>query len=194
MRTFSSEFIISRRVFIGSAMVLVAAPILAGTTNTEKELLVISNSGQFFSAEHMTMLADIAEIMIPISDTAGATDAHVIPVLDAMMLTWAVAGTKKQFLQLLVKLNEIAKASFQTHYLNLGKDERVALVSQLDKRAFANQTSELSKSYRKLKKIIFHIYYTSEPANPDFMLIPGTYRGCVTQAELDTFNARGRVS
>ena len=188
-----AEVSISRRVFIGASAFLVTVPLVGCIFDAEKEILTAVDQGKYFSASDMTLLMDVAEIMIPKTGTPGATDAHVIPVLDGLMLTWAGTETKKQYKYVIQQIDALAKSSFGSSYKSLDKPTRTALVTELDKTAFANKKSDLSESYRKLKEIIFHVYYTSEEANPNFMLIPGTYRGCVTKADIDRFNAQGRV-
>ncbi|GEA09871.1 gluconate 2-dehydrogenase subunit 3 family protein [Alteromonas sp. KUL49] len=184
---------ITRRVFIGATAYVVTAPLLASVLDVSNGLRKVTENGQFFSAQEMTALVDIAEIMIPETDTPGATSAHVIPVLDAMMLTWAVEKTRTQFRTIIKQVESVAKDTFSASYTSLSKGDRLSLISALDERAFANKATALSENYRKLKKLVFHLYYTSEEANPNFMLVPGAYRGCVTQADIDRFNAQRRV-
>lgn len=178
---------ITRRVFLGTTAFVVSAPILANLPASESKigLQKILEAGQFFDANELTILNDVAEIMIPKTDTPGATDAHVIEVLDALMLTWAGSETKARFKSLIKQLEKLAVDTFSSSFDESSQQERVSLVTELDKRAFANRSTELSVSYRKLKETIFHIYYTSEEANPDYLLIPGSYKGCLTKAEYE---------
>ncbi len=168
-----------------------ALPIIASVFNTTNQLLEISDKGQFFNAADMTLLTDVAEIMIPKTGTPGATDAFVIPVLDAMMLTWAGKETKKQFRNIIEQINLFAKEMHKQQYVYLDHDKRRALIVELDSTAFKYPDTNLSTSYRKLKKMIFHLYYTSEEANPDFVLIPGGYKGDLTKNELLKIQQRG---
>ncbi|MBJ7417548.1 MAG: gluconate 2-dehydrogenase subunit 3 family protein [Niveispirillum sp.] len=50
--------------------------------------------GRFFNASEMALLADVAEIMIPATDTPGAMAANVHGVVDGLMLDWAVPATR----------------------------------------------------------------------------------------------------
>ncbi|MBU2883533.1 gluconate 2-dehydrogenase subunit 3 family protein [Psychrosphaera sp. B3R10] len=184
---------ISRRIFIGSSLLVVSAPLLAGISNPTNALFEVTNDGQFFTAEDMTTLVDVAEIMIPETDTPGATDAQVIPVLDGMMITWAGKETKHQFRILISQIEKLAEDTFSAPYKQLPFVDRLSLVKLMDSRAFADANTPLSKRYRKLKEMIFQIYYSSKEANPDFMLIPGAYRGCVTEKDIKRFQAQGRV-
>ncbi|WP_371193813.1 gluconate 2-dehydrogenase subunit 3 family protein [Glaciecola sp. SC05] len=189
---------ITRRVFLGTTAFVVSAPLLASLPVSESKigLQKILEPGQFFDAKELTVLVDIAEIMIPRTDTPGASDAHVIPVLDALMLTWAGTETKQRYRAFIKQADKLARDTYDSAYQDASQAERVALITELDKRAFANKFSDLSINYRKLKEMIFHIYYTSEEANPDYMLIPGSYKGCVTRAEYKQMvdERLGRVS
>lgn len=180
---------ISRRVFIGAAMYLISTPLLASAFNKQTKVLEIKANGQFYSALELTVLTDVAEIMIPKTDTVGATDSHVVPVLDGLMMTWAGTKTKQQFKIGIEQILGLAKDTHGQDYLNLPLNLRHQLIEQLDITAFKNKKSILSANYRHLKEMIFHIYYTSEEANPDFKLIPGSYHGDLTKQQLAKVNS-----
>ncbi|MDU0354989.1 gluconate 2-dehydrogenase subunit 3 family protein [Paraglaciecola aquimarina] len=184
---------ISRRVFIGAAMYIVTAPILASTLNKQTKLAEIKVDGQFYSAHELTVLTDIAEIMIPKTDTIGATDAQVISVLDGLMMTWAGSKTKQQFKTCIQQIGALAKDTHGQGYLALPLHLRQQLIEQLDISAFANKKTQLSSNYRRLKEMVFHIFYTSEQANPDFILIPGEYYGNLTKQQLAKVNSGIRL-
>jgi hypothetical protein len=178
-----SEHQITRRVFIGTVAFVVSSPLFARFNVSDNKVIKIEQAGQFFKADELTSLVDIADIMIPLTDTPSASDAKVIEVLDAMMLTWAGEETKNQFKRVLNYIDSLAKETFKTAYLSLSLKQRQVLINEIDKRAFDNKTAMISAPYRKLKDIIFHIYYTSEEANPDYLRFPGTYKGCLSETE-----------
>lgn len=185
------EKTITRRIFIGSTLCLVTAPLLGFEINQANQITVFKEQGQFFSALDMTLLNDIAEIMIPKTSTPGASDAHVALVLDGLMLTWASDKTKTQFKDALIQINALATNTYKKQYRELALKDRSLIIEQLDKSAFANKDTHISLCYRRLKELVFHIYYTSEQANPDFKLVPGGYNGNLTKTELEVVNARG---
>lgn len=182
---------ISRRVFIGSTMCMVSAQLLATELSENLELRKVIKDGQFFTADELTILADVAELMIPRTATPGATDAQVAPVIDGMMVSWAGDGTKKQFRNCVHQINDLARSSYASSYEVLPFAKRQTLIQQLDKTAFENKATEHSANYRRLKEIVFHVFYSSKEANPDYRLIPGGYRGCLSKEELDEINTRG---
>lgn len=189
-----SNINISRRLFIGASVYFVTTPIWASVFNTTTALSVFTQNGQFFTAKEITILTDVAEIMIPRTEMPGATDAHVINVLDGLMLSWAGSETKQRYRSIVKQIDQLALSTFNVDYQNASKSDRESLLIELDRRAFSQRSTELSISYRKLKEMIFHIFYTAEEANPNFMLVPGTYKGDISKEQLDLYNARGRVS
>ncbi|MEL0604178.1 gluconate 2-dehydrogenase subunit 3 family protein [Pseudoalteromonas undina] len=188
-----SKINISRRLFVGASVYFVATPVWASIFNTVNSLSVFSQNGRFFTAKEMTILSDVADIMIPRTDTPGATDAKVIDVLDALMLSWAGSETKQQYKFIIKQIDLIAQSSFKVNYQSASRADRELLLNKLDQLSFDERSTELSKSYRKLKEMIFHIFYTSEEANPNFMLVPGTYRGDIIKEEVDAYNEKGRT-
>lgn len=189
-----SKVNISRRLFIGASVYFVATPVWASIFNTTNSLSVYSQSGRFFTARELTILTDVAEIMIPRTELPGALDANVIGVLDALMLSWAGKETKQRYTFIVKQIDLIAQSSFKVKYQCASKSDRESLLIELDKQAFTERETELSKSYRKLKEMIFHIFYTSEEANPNFMLVPGTYKGEITKNKMELYNVQKRVS
>ena len=181
---------------MGTAAFVVSFPLFAGLKLEKTGIYKIAEPGQFFSSNELTILTDVANLMIPKTDTPGASDAHVPEVLDPLMLTWAGANTKKQFRDSIKQLDHLANETYKSLYTDLNPQERFTMLNELDKLAFANKATSLSQNYRKLKEVIFHIYYTSEEANPDYVRFPGTYKGCLSKTEYDLIvNKRlGRAS
>ncbi len=138
----------------------------------------------FLSPAQAAILSDVADIIIPRTETVGASDTRTIQYLDQLMQTWAGETTKLEVEDFIERLESRAEATHQTPYLNLPDDVRRDLLHGIDKASFAESSGGASAtSYRRVKWLIFHIHYTSEAANPDFILIPGQYRGDVSETE-----------
>ncbi len=185
------QITMTRRVFIGATAYIVSIPLLASTYQPNQQLLTMVDDGQFFNAAELTILTDVAEIMIPKTDTPGATDLNLSSVLDGLMTSWAGHTTKQQYTFIIQQLSQLASSTYQQKYAELSLEQRTALVTEVDKIAFTSKTSELSKAYRKLKEMIFHVYYNSEQTNPDFVLIPGGYKGDISKQTLQAIQAKG---
>ncbi|MFC3122879.1 gluconate 2-dehydrogenase subunit 3 family protein [Agaribacter flavus] len=177
---------INRRLFIKGSLVSVTALCISGFTSATNQLFVIQENGQFFSATQLTMLSDIAEIMIPRTETPGAQDAQVAAVLDAMMITWASKKTQSEFTAFLSSINDMSRSTHDSDYLALSHPNRYALIEALDRNAFANPPSPIFNHYKKLKSLVFRLYYTSEEGTENHVPVPGEYHGDLTHGQYTT--------
>ncbi len=177
---------ISRRFFIGSALVSVSAAPLGAHVGASGGIAEVAHDGAFFDAAELTILNDISEIMIPRTDTPGAQDAEVAAVVDAMMLTWASKQTGEMFRHTIAGFDTSAITQTGIAYASLPHAKRVALVEGIDNAAFAKDAGEEHVGYRRLKDLIFHVFYTSPQGSADYVPIPGGYEGNLT---LDEYQA-----
>ncbi|WP_032096190.1 MULTISPECIES: gluconate 2-dehydrogenase subunit 3 family protein [unclassified Alteromonas] len=181
---------INRRIFLGSMLYVVSASVLPSELKKSLNLTVFKSDAAFFEADQFTLLYDIADIMIPRTDTPGSMDTHAIQVLDELMISWAAPSTQQQFNQFLSEFLVRAKSTFNTSYFLLGREKRQSFLELIDERAFDKDKSDFAIAYKRLKALIFHIHYSSETANPNFFLVPGGYRGSLTQDELNVIYER----
>ncbi|MEL7109580.1 MAG: gluconate 2-dehydrogenase subunit 3 family protein [Pseudomonadota bacterium] len=177
---------VSRRIFLSSAALSAIGISLAGCRRDETIDLEVAAepSFTFFDATQSAILLDVADILIPRTDTPGASDSNTILYIDQLMATWAGAETKADLLSFIDQLNAQATARHQTHYLDLSDAQKFDLLSDIDRTSFGDpDDAEMAANYRRLKRLIFHVHYTSEAANSDFVLIPGQYQGDISEAE-----------
>lgn len=169
---------------------VVSASVLPSELKKTLKLTVFESDAVFFDAEQFTLVYDIADIMIPRSDTPGATDSHTAQVLDKLMISWAAPSTQQQFTLFLSEFLQRAKNAFKANYLSLSKERRQSFVEQIDETAFETDESDFSVAYKRFKTLVFHIHYSSEIANPNFFLVPGGYRGSLSKKELNAIYER----
>ena len=177
---------ITRRLVLNAGLMLGAGIALVGCGRGDEVQLELSDDGAFgyFTPVQAKLLLDVADIMIPQTETAGALDTGTIPYLDQLMQTWAGKATKLEVADFIDSLNAYARAKHQAEYLAVTGDTRRAFLAEIDAASFSDEAETLPvKSYRRVKQLIFHIHYTSEAANPDFILIPGQYRGDISESE-----------
>ena len=75
-------------------------------------------------------------------------------------------------------------------YLLMTRERRLAYLVEIDQKAFEDTTSSFLIAYKRFKELIFHLHYTSKEANPEFILVPGGYKGDVTEDELQAIYKR----
>lgn len=178
-----NELKFTRRFMLGGALVTVTALHLTGCSAPDTGVTRIDQRGQFFTADELTLLNDVAEIMIPRTDTPGAADAEVAAVVDGLMLTWAIEPTRQQFRRALAAFDTKAKSDFGKGYVKLMPEDRLSLVTALDVAAFSETPPDNADDYKRLKELIFRVFYTSEEGSADHVPIPGGYYGNLTLEE-----------
>ncbi len=177
---------ISRRIFLNTGFLAAAGIAVSGCGRTaEIEIDFAANQAfEFFEPDEGNILLDVADIMIPQTDTAGAKDTKSVLYLDQLMATWAGDSTKLEIRQFTQALNQYAVTAHGSQYSELPAALRVDTVREIDRTSFSrSENMDIAESYRRLKWLIFHIHYTSEEANLDFVLTPGQYRGNISEAE-----------
>ncbi|NHK26298.1 gluconate 2-dehydrogenase subunit 3 family protein [Parvularcula flava] len=147
----------------------------SATAPAHPPVLPIRGDEVFFRARALHILEIVSDILIPRTSTPGAADAGVSGVIDEMMVSWASADTQQQFITALTDFDMRAHETYQRYFLKLTGEEQFAVVDAIDAEAFGQDGH--NQPYRRLKSLIFHVYDTSEPANPDYRLVPGAYRG-----------------
>jgi len=143
--------------------------------------LPVRGDEKFFLARQLRVLEVVSDIMIPRTDTPGAVDAGVASYIDGMMITWASEETRKQFVAALRDFDDRAHDRHEQYFLESTWDQQYAVVDELDAETFGSGAD--NDNYRQLKSLIFHVYDTSEAANPDYRLVPGAYRGSLTEEQ-----------
>ncbi|GAC12602.1 gluconate 2-dehydrogenase subunit 3 family protein [Paraglaciecola chathamensis] len=181
---------INRRIFLGAMLYVVSASVLPSELKKVLKLNVFKSDAAFFNADQMTLVYDLANIMIPTTNTPGASDSHTAQVLDELMVSWASSSTQRQFTNFLAQFQSKAKGANNSNYFSLTKKEREAFVEYVDGNAFEKDRNEFSTAYKRIKALIFHIHYSSEEANPNFFLVPGGYKGNLTESELSAIHKR----
>lgn len=74
---------------MGISIVTIGVLLLSGCQDRQVNILIVNQDGQFFTADELTSLSDVTGILIPQTETLGATEADVAPVLYGIMNTWA---------------------------------------------------------------------------------------------------------
>ena len=149
--------VMDRRSLLASAVMLVGGSLAGGLPT---QLLAASTRAApiFFAAPQFAMLDEIAEIVIPRTDTPGAREVGVAAFVDALMANWANAEHRREIAGEIGKIDEAAKGAGGTGLLALPAEKRVDLVRAHDAAAFASN----GWGWRKLKELILIAYYWSE--------------------------------
>ena len=163
---------LDRRTLLRSAILLVGGS-LAGVP---EQLLAQATAPtlRFFTAGQFATLAEIADTIIPRTDTPGAKDAGVPEAFDSMMINWASETRQGQFRALVDEVDRRALAAGGKALPALAPEQRLEVV-----RAFDSEHMGAGDGvYGKFKELILTLYYLSEAGATKelrYELIPGKF-------------------
>jgi gluconate 2-dehydrogenase gamma chain len=161
----------------------VALTALGGLTPGSAE----AESGTYFSASRRALLDEVADLMIPATDTPGASGAGVPEYIDKMMARWASQDTKKAFDAVLDAIDAQAAAAHGKAFLALQADQRLGILTQYDAANLTGDLRSMTGGYARFKELVMTAYYLSEiGATQELRLVevPGPFRGDIPVSDV----------
>jgi hypothetical protein len=181
---------VDRRALIAEMLVLVGCTALPSSAVAAIAGAPAPAAGRrlFLDPADMVLLREMADAMIPRTDTPGATDAGVPEFIDGLMIDWAGDGAREQLHRIIRDYRTLADS------LNRASAERLEAMVELDRASFAAPAEDAgAEAYRWLKRLVFLAYRTSEAAFTSYVPNPGSYRGNLSRAQYDALIARFSV-
>jgi gluconate 2-dehydrogenase gamma chain len=137
-------------------------------------------------AAQLAVVAEIAEIMIPKTDTVGAGDAGVPVFIDATLAAVYPQKDQERFKTGLAEFERTATASGKP-FLQREAAERVAAVKQSLEAALATNHGDDKPFILMARELTLLGYFTSQvgiTANMEYVPVPGGYHGCVPLSQM----------
>jgi hypothetical protein len=125
-----------------------------------------------FSADQQTLVANLADIIIPPTDTPGAKDAGVDQFIDYVIGHCSAANQQELFQRGLRQTEQLSQAAFGKPFAGLTTPQRIDIVGQLAQRE--------KPFFLSLRELTIVGYFTSEPGATkalDYVPIPGRFQG-----------------
>jgi hypothetical protein len=126
------------------------------------------------STQHATVEA-VAEIIIPRTATAGATDARVADFIDVMLADWYSTAERDRFLAGLDELDERTPGAAGRAFIQMAVEIQRGILERIDRQPRTNE-----HWFSVLKYLTAWGYYTSRVGIVDELrvqLTPGRYDG-----------------
>lgn len=139
----------------------------------------------------LDLVGDIADTIIPDTDTLGAKSLNVHYLIDELASNWMMAKDKDIFLFDLTALDERIKSDNGKSYSRLGQLERHRVLDQLGAEmnvVVLDELGERKHIYLELRELIIFGYYTSEVGASEelnYDPLPGAFRGCISLSDVD---------
>jgi len=156
---------------------------LSGCTSSDKKI----GQSVDFTADDIAYLDEVAETIIPATDTPGAKEAKVGTFMTVMVKDCYDEKQQKIFLEGMNKLNEASKQKFGGNgFMKITPEQRKELLNALDK-----EQKEYGKNKKKddephyfslMKQLTLLGYFTSEPGATKalrYVPVPGRFEACM---------------
>jgi hypothetical protein len=142
--------------------------VLAGLVPTDKPSRIV------FDESSRKMLAVLAEMIIPKTETPGAIEAGAPAFIEMMVADWFTDGERKIFFDGLVALDGFCKGQFNKNFLACDETQRTAALKNSERSAAKYKSSgpmfDMTQKYvdpdtpffTKLKELTVLGYFTSE--------------------------------
>lgn len=154
---------------------------LTGCKNTDKKVAVIS-----FDKDQIALLDEIAEIIIPTTNTPGAKAAGVGEFMTVMVKDCYEDQSQRIFMEGMEKLQSLSNKKYDHSFTEIDAKQRHDLLAELDKEQ--NQYTKSKKDdqpahyFRMMKELTLVGYFTSEVGATQalrYVESPGSYVSCV---------------
>ncbi|MBU0696974.1 MAG: gluconate 2-dehydrogenase subunit 3 family protein [Bacteroidetes bacterium] len=177
----------NRREAISSVALLLGGTIiggeifsLAGCKSNPKQV------NDLFNTDEVTYMNEIAETIIPATNTPGAKAAKTGEFMAVMVKDCYTPKDQKIFKEGLNTINEKAKSQYGSPFMDLKPDERKKLLSKLDdeqKKYSQNVANKDTHHYfRMMKELTLLGFFTSEIGGTKvltYVEVPGRYDACI---------------
>lgn len=139
-----------------------------------------------FTEKDIAYLDEIAETIIPKTDTPGAKEAKVGAFMAVMVKDTYTEDQQKTFLEGMNKLNEASSTKFKDGFMQISPGQRKELLIELDneqkKYAKDKKKEDPAHYFTMMKQLTLLGYFTSEPGATqalNYVAIPGRYDACI---------------
>ncbi|CAL1517567.1 gluconate 2-dehydrogenase subunit 3 family protein [Chitinophaga sp. MM2321] len=134
------------------------------------------------------LLAEIAETIIPTTNTPGAKAAGVDEFIIVMMNDCYQKKDQEVFLEGLKKIDVASTEKFKKSFMDITPEQRTELLTQIEQeRVDYNKRKDKKEGdpthyFQYLKELTLLGYFTSKPGATEalrYVPVPGKYEGCI---------------
>lgn len=150
-----------------------------------------SYAPQTLTQDQFELVAQMADLIIPPTDTPGAKAAGVQEFIDHMLTNWNTKEEREHFLEGLKYVDEVGNENHGSAFMDLDEQQQINVLERLEQEAEDNPMhgSDLKPFFSMMKEYTITGYYTSEiGADQELQagIVPGYYDACVPYSEIGT--------
>jgi gluconate 2-dehydrogenase gamma chain len=171
----------------------ISAPAVLGVLNGCTAKKEATWQPVFLSKEQGAVVADVAEIIIPRTDTPGAQDAGVPAFIDTMLKDVYEEQDRQRFVSGLKAFDDAARTAHSKGFVELPKQQQADLVRKFHDEAVASELAlETRPSYLQrpfilmTKELTLLGFFTSKAGATEvlqYAAVPGGFQACVPLAK-----------
>jgi len=169
---------------------VVSAPAIMGVLKGCAAKPSIDWKPVFLSQDQGILVSEVAEIIIPKTDTPGAKDTGVPGFIDLMLKDVYSKEDQDRYLEGLKAFDEEAKKEYGDAFLDLDDSQRAAFVKKVHDAAVEAEHATSPAPKRPFilmtKELTMLGFFTSEPGATkvlQYIAVPGAYKGCIPLSE-----------
>src|SRR6266566_1355430 len=125
--------------------------------------------------DQQALVTNVAELIIPETDTPGATSVKVPEFIDLILTDWASDDERAAFLAGLRDIDARASAMGSSRFVDLPAAKKVELMTALD--AANRDKAGAGLAFARLKALTVYGYFTSKPVEQDVLKVQIFFNG-----------------
>lgn len=176
----------NRREALNMVALLMGGTIVGGTVFLQGCSTGDKKATFSLTTEQIAFLDEIAETIIPTTQTPGAKAAKVGAFMQVMVADCYEANDQKIFLDGLKTVDESSTKKFNAPFSKLTPEQRTELLSGIDKDAAAytkdKKKEDPNHYFILMKQLTLLGYFSSEIGATQalrYVAVPGKYEGCI---------------
>ena len=169
---------------------VVSAPAIMGVLKGCATKPSVDWKPEFFAEDQASIVTDVAEIIIPRTDTPGAKDMGVPSFIDQMLKEVYSKEDQEFFLTGMKEFNDGSESEFGDVFSGLDEEDQTAYVKKVHDAAVEAENNTKPAPKRPfilmMKELTMLGYFTSEPGATQVLqydAVPGAYHGCIPLSE-----------
>lgn len=139
----------------------------------------------FLTEDQAAATAELAERIIPATDTPGAKDVGIPEFMDMMLNDVYTEEEQQHFVDGIAKLNQDSQSQYGEDFANLEPEQMDAII-QMQADAVQGYEGQGKPFFLMAKELVMLGFYTSEIGATQvlqYAQVPGRYEGCISVEE-----------
>ena len=168
---------------------VVSAPAILGILKGCSAKPTIDWKPAFLSQDQSIIVTQVADIIIPKTDTPGAKEAGVPEFIDLMLKDCYSKEDQDRFLAGIQSFDEEAKKQYGDAFLDLEPEKKLDYVNQVHVAALEERKKDREAPrpfILTMKELTLLGFFTSQPGAEQvlqYVAVPGSYKGCIPLSE-----------